>query len=58
MTGDTNIIGHPVPRIDALAKVTGQALFPGDLAMPGIGKAHRRADKTLRRHSGRVTSVT
>ncbi len=36
MTGDTNIIGHPVPRIDALAKVTGQALFPGDLSMPGM----------------------
>jgi len=28
-------IGVSLPRIDALAKVTGQALYPGDLSMPG-----------------------
>ena len=24
-------IGHSAPRVDAVAKVTGEALFPGDL---------------------------
>jgi CO/xanthine dehydrogenase Mo-binding subunit len=27
-------IGRPVPRVDARAKVTGEALFPGDFSMP------------------------
>lgn len=31
-----NVIGKPAPRVDAQDKVTGQALFPGDLAMPGM----------------------
>jgi CO/xanthine dehydrogenase Mo-binding subunit len=30
------VIGKSVPRVDALAKVTGRALFPGDLVMPDI----------------------
>ena len=30
------IIGTSLPRIDALAKVTGQAPYPGDLSMPGM----------------------
>jgi CO/xanthine dehydrogenase Mo-binding subunit len=29
-------IGHSAPRVDAIAKVTGKALFPGDLAMDGM----------------------
>ncbi len=36
MTHKPTIVGHSVPRIDAVAKVTGQALFPGDLSMPGM----------------------
>lgn len=36
MTDETNVIGQSIARVDALAKVTGQALFPGDLAMPGM----------------------
>lgn len=30
------VVGQSVPRIDALDKVTGQALFSGDLSMPGM----------------------
>ncbi len=36
MTNETNVVGQSVSRIDAVAKVTGAALFPGDLEMPGI----------------------
>ena len=31
----THIVGQPITRVDARAKVTGQAKYPGDLAMPG-----------------------
>ena len=31
-----NVIGKSVPRDDARSKVTGQALYPGDLTMPGM----------------------
>lgn len=30
------IVGTAAPRVDALSKVTGQALFPGDLHLPGM----------------------
>ena len=30
-----SIIGQSVPRVDAVAKVMGEALFPGDINMPG-----------------------
>ena len=30
------IIGKPLPRIDGLEKVTGQAKFTVDMAMPGM----------------------
>lgn len=30
-----NSIGRSIPRVDALAKVTGKALFPGDINRPG-----------------------
>jgi len=36
MDREFKVIGKPTPRIDALAKVKGEALFPGDLAMPGM----------------------
>lgn len=29
-------VGQPSARIDALAKVTGEALYPGDLTLPGM----------------------
>lgn len=32
-------VGISLPRIDAHAKVTGQALYPGDLTMPGMAHA-------------------
>jgi CO/xanthine dehydrogenase Mo-binding subunit len=32
----TQIIGQSIPRVDARAKVTGEAMYPGDLAMPGM----------------------
>jgi CO/xanthine dehydrogenase Mo-binding subunit len=31
-----SIIGHSIPRVDARAKVTGEALFPADFSMPGM----------------------
>lgn len=36
MTNEAIVIGQSAPRVDALAKVTGKALFPGDLTMPGM----------------------
>lgn len=32
----TALVGKPVPRIDARSKVTGEAMYPADLAMPGM----------------------
>jgi CO/xanthine dehydrogenase Mo-binding subunit len=32
----TSPIGQSIPRIDAVGKVTGATLYPGDLTMPGI----------------------
>ncbi len=32
----TRAVGQPVPRVDAPAKVTGQAKYPGDMAMEGM----------------------
>ena len=29
-----SVLGKPTARVDALAKVTGEALFPGDIDMP------------------------
>ncbi|HBY97966.1 MAG TPA: aldehyde oxidase, partial [Chloroflexi bacterium] len=36
MSADHQVVGRNVPRVDALAKVTGQALYAGDLAVPGM----------------------
>lgn len=33
---ETNVIGKSVARVDAAAKVSGQALYPGDLARPNM----------------------
>lgn len=50
----TRSIGQSVPRIDAYAKVTGEAKYPGDLSMAGMLHA-----KTLfaRRPHARVLSI-
>jgi CO/xanthine dehydrogenase Mo-binding subunit len=32
----TTLVGQSVTRIDAVGKVTGQTLYPGDIAMPGM----------------------
>ena len=32
----TRYVGRSLPRLDAAAKVTGEALFPGDLSMPDM----------------------
>ncbi len=36
MSPELSSIGQSVARVDAVAKVTGLALYPGDLAMPGM----------------------
>ncbi len=36
MSPALNIVGQSVARVDAMAKVTGRALYPGDLTMPGM----------------------
>jgi CO/xanthine dehydrogenase Mo-binding subunit len=35
MENEMKIIGKPIHRIDALGKVTGETLYPGDINMPG-----------------------
>jgi CO/xanthine dehydrogenase Mo-binding subunit len=47
-------IGVSMPRIDARAKVTGSALYPGDLSMPGM--AHAKVLFARRPHA-RVLSI-
>jgi CO/xanthine dehydrogenase Mo-binding subunit len=37
---DDSVLGAATPRVDAFAKVTGEALFPGDIDMPG--QAHMK----------------
>ena len=32
----TNTVGHSLPRIDAIGKVTGETRYSGDLVMPGM----------------------
>jgi CO/xanthine dehydrogenase Mo-binding subunit len=49
----TSVIGQPLPRHDALAKVTGAARYPGDLLGPDTmhlkvvyaGRPHARIDR-------------
>ncbi|PJF47084.1 MAG: aldehyde oxidase [Candidatus Thermofonsia Clade 3 bacterium] len=47
-------VGISLPRIDARAKVTGQALYPGDLTLPGM--AHAKVLFARRPHA-RVKSI-
>lgn len=61
-------LGRSFPRVDALAKVTGRALYPGDLVMPGMlhmkvlfaGRPHariRRLDVSKARQAPGVVAV-
>ncbi|MFZ5923254.1 MAG: xanthine dehydrogenase family protein molybdopterin-binding subunit [Chloroflexota bacterium] len=50
----TNIVGKPLPRIDAFGKVTGETLYPGDLSMPGM--LHMKILFARRPHA-RVVSI-
>ncbi len=36
MITEKSVVGQAVPRIDAVAKATGEARFPGDLSLPGM----------------------
>lgn len=36
MINEKAVVGQAVPRIDAIAKATGEARFPGDLSLPGM----------------------
>jgi CO/xanthine dehydrogenase Mo-binding subunit len=47
-------VGTSLPRVDATAKVTGAALYPGDLSMPGM--AHAKVLFARRPHA-RVLSM-
>jgi len=47
-------VGHSSPRIDAPAKVTGAALYPGDLSLPGM--AHLKIVFAARPHA-RIVSL-
>jgi CO/xanthine dehydrogenase Mo-binding subunit len=38
-TRPLRVVGHPVPRVDALEKVTGRARYVTDLALPGMAHA-------------------
>ena len=49
MMTKTNTIGQSIPRIDAVAKVTGAALYPGDLVMPNM--AHMKILFARRPHA-------
>ncbi|HET7009872.1 MAG TPA: xanthine dehydrogenase family protein molybdopterin-binding subunit [Anaerolineales bacterium] len=48
------VIGQSVPRIDALGKVTGETLYPGDLDRPGV--AHMKILFAGRPHA-RIRSI-
>jgi len=59
------LVGTSVPRLDAPAKVTGQALYPGDLSRPGMlhmkilfaGRPHARIGGIDTRQALAVTGV-
>ncbi len=50
----TKIVGHSLPREDAIAKVTGQAKYAADLDFPGM--LHAKAVRTPTAH-GRIKAV-
>ncbi len=39
MTDPLRVVGHSVPRVDGLEKVTGRARYVTDLALPGMAHA-------------------
>ena len=51
---DTIAIGHDVPRVDALPKVTGEARYAGDLKFHGM--LYGRALRSDRAHA-RIISI-
>src|SRR3990170_701393 len=36
MTDEFAVIGKPIPRVDGVVKVTGEALYAGDMILPGM----------------------
>lgn len=52
--GEYNLIGKPVNRLDAVAKVTGQAMYAGDFRVPGM--VHARVLRPPS-HGARLTSL-
>jgi CO/xanthine dehydrogenase Mo-binding subunit len=59
------VIGQSVPRVDALDKVTGRAIYPGDLSRPGMlhmkvlfaGRPHARIKAIRTRQAEQVPGV-
>ncbi|MCX8067805.1 MAG: xanthine dehydrogenase family protein molybdopterin-binding subunit [Anaerolineae bacterium] len=59
------MIGKPIPRVDARAKVTGEAMYPGDFSMPGMlyakilfaGRPHARILRIDTSEAERVPGV-
>ena len=51
---DTQVVGKSIPRIDAVEKVTGRAVFPTDVVLPNM--AHARFVRSSRTHA-RILSV-
>jgi CO/xanthine dehydrogenase Mo-binding subunit len=54
MPDELRVVGHSVPRVDGLAKVTGRAKYALDLTVPGM--AHGVAVRSDRAHA-RIVSV-
>jgi CO/xanthine dehydrogenase Mo-binding subunit len=52
--GPLRVVGHPVPRVDAIEKVTGRARYVTDLALPGM--VHARVLRSPYAHA-RVRGV-
>src|SRR3990167_3362986 len=50
----TRVVGTAAQRVDALEKVTGRAVYPSDLRLPGM--VHARFVRSARAHA-RITSM-
>ena len=35
-SGETRVIGKRTPRVDSIEKLTGEAIFVSDMALPGM----------------------
>ena len=61
-----NTVGQSIPRVDAVSKVTGSALYPGDIDLPGqlwmkilfSGRPHARIRSIDTRRAEQVPGVT